>query len=239
MGERDRKRAAGLMAGAVVAVAGAAGAAAVLGRGKADATIGRHEDHFLDEEASGRGEPAGGPDPESRESGYDIKDANVRSLVKIIAVSLTLMIVSVAAVFYMFARFDRAFQEPNSDLTAQQRAAVPPPLPHLQAVPYHDLDAVLMEQTRRLTTYGWDDSEHKGAHIPIERAIQQVIGKPLDGPAQADAAGPKGSNAPQQATPAFNADIRQEKPANHIQGEGNPDAVAPSYKTNPLPETKP
>ena len=120
-------------------------------------------------------------------------------------------------------------------LTAEQRAPILPPLPHLQAEPYRDIDAVLMEQTRRLTTYGWNGPDHRDGHIPIERAIQQVVGKPLDGPAQADAAGPRGTDAPQQATPAFNADIQQQKPANRIQGEGNPNAVAPSV-TEPLGE---
>lgn len=239
MSERDRKNAVGLAAG--VAAAGAAvGAAAMFGTRKAKGQRGAvPEEDYPDAETSGRGEPAGGPDPESRKSGYDVKDASVSALVKIIAFSVTMLIVSVAAVFYMFSRFDHGYQQPNKDFTAQQLAPVPPPLPHLQAVPYHDIDAVLMEQTQRLTTYGWNSSDHKGAHIPIERAIQQVIGKPLDASAQADAAGPKGSDAPQMATPAYNADLRQEKPANRVQGEGHPTAVAPTFKTEPLPETKP
>ena len=238
MSDRDKKRAFGIAAGAAVAAASAVGAVAMFGRGdKTDTSPPAIE--FSDEETSGRGQPSRGPDPASRESGYDLMDASVASLVKIIALAVTTLVVSVAAVFFMFSRFDRAFQEPNKDLTAQQRAPVPPPLPHLQAVPYNDIDAVLMEQTRRLTTYGWDSSAHKGAHIPIERAIQQVIGKPLDQSAQADAVGPKSSDAPQPATPAFNADIQQAKPANRVQGEGNLDAVAPTFKMEPLPEAKP
>ena len=230
MSDRDRKIALGVAAGAA-----AAGAAAMLGMkaAKGKSASAPKVDN-PDEEQSGRGKPAAGPDPESRESGYDVKDASVSSLVKVIAISLTIMVVSVAAVFFMFSRFDRAYQEPNADLTAEQRAPILPPLPHLQAEPYRDIDAVLMQQTQRLTTYGWDGADHKGAHIPIERAIQQVIGKPLDGSAQADAAGQKGSDAPQQATPALSADLPQDKPANRVQGEGNPNAVAPN-----VTETKP
>ena len=239
MAERD-KLAIGIAAGAAVAAAGAAGAAAMLRRADKASDRGRSTPvpEAL-EEASGRGDPSGGPDQESRESGYDVKDAKVGALVKIIAISMTLMIVSLAVVFYVYARFDKAYQEPNADLTAEQRAPIVPPLPHLQAQPYRDIDAVLMQQTRRLTTFGWNGSDHKSAHIPIERAIQQVIGKPLDGPAQADAAGPKGSNAPQPATPAYNADIQQEKPANRVQGEGNPNTVTPSVTVPLTPETKP
>ena len=239
MSERDRKIAFGLAAGATAAAVGAA--AAVFGR----RTIakGRTSDGSElvdpDEETSGRGRSTGGPDAESRESGYDVKDARVGSLVKIIAVSLTLMIVSVAAVFYAYSRFDAFYQEPNGDLTAQQSAPIVPPLPHLQAEPYRDIDAVLMQQTQRLTTYGWNGPDHKSAHIPIQRAIQQVIGKPLDAAAQADAAGPRGSDAPQPATPAYNADIVQEKPANRVQGEGNANAVAPTITQPPASDAKP
>ena len=229
----------GLAAGAVAAV----GAAAILGRvdraSDKDETTPVSEAAYPLEEVSGRGEPAEGPDPESRESGYDLKDAKVSALIKIIAISLTTMIVSTTAVFYMFSRFDHAYREPDGTLTAEQRAPIVPPLPHLQAEPYRDIDAVLMEQTRRLTSFGWNSSDHTGAHIPIERAIQQVIGKPLDGPAQADAAGPKGSDAPQPATPALNADLPQDKPANRIQGEGNPNAVAPNLPAPPAPGAKP
>ena len=117
MSERDRKIALGVAAGA--AAVGMAGAAAVFGNRNArskDPSVSAEEDP--DEEASGRGEPAGGPDLESRKSGYDLKDASVRSLVKVIAVSLTIMIGSTAAVFYMFSRFDHAYQEPNGDRTA-------------------------------------------------------------------------------------------------------------------------
>ena len=237
MSERDRKIALGVAAGA--AAVGAAGAAAVFGARNSKSQRGAvPEAEDPDEETSGRGQPAAGPDPESRESGYDLKDASVRSLVKVIVISLTLMVLSVAAVFAMFSRFDHAFQEPNGDLTAEQVAPIMPPLPHLQAEPYRDIDASLMQQTQRLTTYGWNGSDHTTAHIPIERAIQQVIGKPLDGSAQADAAGPKGADAPQPATPDDNADLPQEKPADRVQGEGNTFSAAPRVMQPPA-ETKP
>ncbi len=238
MVERETKTfAIGVAAGAAVLAVGA-GTAAMLGGREGRDKGSRPEVDDPAEDVSGRGNPSGGPDAESRESGFDVKDASVSALVKIIAVSLTVMVVSTAAVFYMFSRFDYAYQAPNKDLTAEQLKPVEPPLPHLQAVPYREIDATLMEQTQRLTTYGWNSSDHKAAHIPIQRAIQQVIGKPLDGSAEADASGPRGSTAPQQATPAYNADIQQNKPADRIQGEGNPDKVAPSY-TPKQPETKP
>ena len=230
MAEREKTQfALGVAAGAAVMAAGAGAAAALVGGRDKSKPPSMPDADNLEEDISGRGDPSGKPDAESVESGYDIKDANVSALVRTIALALTVMVASLAAVFYMFSRFDHAYQASNKDLTAQQLAPIEPPLPHLQAVPYREIDATLLQQTRKLTTYGWTSSDHKAAHIPIERAIQQVIGKPLDGQAQTDAAGPEGSSEPQQATPALNADIQQNKPANRVQGEGNPNTIAPSY----------
>ena len=40
-----------------------------------------------------------------------------------------------------------------------------PPLPHLQAEPYHEIEATLMEQKPTAsTTYGWNDAAHQSAH---------------------------------------------------------------------------
>ena len=153
------------------------------------------------EEQMGRGRPGKGPSHRSRDAGYETTDANVRVLVGIMVVSVTLIVGGLTAVFLMFARFDRGYQAPNATLTAVQKASIETPLPHLQADPIRDIGAVLMEQTRRLTTYGWNDPDHRSAHIPISRAMQQVVGRPLDGPTQttvgdgaADVARPAGLN---------------------------------------------
>ena len=133
------------------------------------------------------------------------------------------------SVFLMFARFDRGFRAPDKILTSVQRAPIAPPLPHLQANPYRDLNTVLMAQDRRLTTYGWNDPDHTSAHIPIERAMQQVVGKPLDATAEADAAGAPGTTQAFPAEPALEPLRPQNKPANSVEGEGRAGKVAPSY----------
>ena len=178
---------------------------------------------------AGRGRPGAKPSVRSREAGYETSDANVRSLVIIMIVAVMLMGGGLASVFLMFARFDRGFRAPDKVLTAVQRAPIDPPLPHLQEDPYRDLNVVLMEQDRRLTSYGWNDPDHTSAHIPIARAMQQVVGKPLDGTAEADAAGAPGSTQAFPSEPAVEALRPQNKPANTVQGEGRADKVAPSY----------
>lgn len=181
----------------------------------------------------GRGRASRGPSRQSREAGHETTDANIRSLALTMLTAVTLMAAGLTGVFFMYGRFDKGNQAPNAKLTAQQRAKLAPPLPHLQADPYQDIDAVLMEQNRRLTTYGWNDPAHASAHIPIARAMQQVVGKPLDASANDDASGSPGASRSFPPNPAFNALDQQHKPANRIQGEGRPGSVAPSYTPKP------
>jgi hypothetical protein len=50
-----------------------------------------------------------------------------------------------------------------------------PPEPRLQTNPGGDLKALKQEEDRRLGTYGWIDREQQVLHMPIERAMDQVI----------------------------------------------------------------
>lgn len=177
----------------------------------------------------GRGEPATKPSRASEQAGYELDDTRVRDLVLIMVVSLVMMVGAVTGVFFMYSSFDRHFLAANASMTSQQKTQLMPPLPHLQAEPYRDIDAVLMEQEHRLTTYGWNSADHANGHIPIERAMQQIVGKPLDSAAQADAVRAAGTAKSMPETPAFSAVRETNKPANRIQGEGRPGAVAPSF----------
>lgn len=130
--------------------------------------------------ATGRGRPIDPPSPTALAHGYETVDTNVRALVVIIAVSVTLIVGGLATVFTMYATFARHDRASAQTMTLEQKATIIPPEPHLQADPYRDLGAALMAQTQALTTYGWADAEHKQAHIPIDRAMSLVIGHPLD-----------------------------------------------------------
>lgn len=130
--------------------------------------------------ATGRGRPIDAPSATALTHGYETVDTNVRALVIIMAVSIALIIGGLAAVFTMYAAFSRHDRASAETMTAEQKAPIMPPEPHLQADPYRDLGAAVMEQTQALTTYGWADADHKQAHIPIDRAMALVVGKPLD-----------------------------------------------------------
>ena len=59
-------------------------------------------------------------------------------------------------------------------------AAVPadavPPAPRLQADPRRDLLATQQAQQQRLQSYGWDDPQHRYAHVPVARAMAMMAG---------------------------------------------------------------
>ncbi len=185
--------------------------------------------------AAGRGAPSGGVDRASREAGYEVVDTDVRSLIKVMVVAIGLGIVSLTLVFWMFARFNAHYRGASAGLTSQQSAAIVPPLPHLQADPYRDIDTTVMEQRKRIDTYGWDDPSHRQAHIPVARAMRQVVGTSLDADVRSE---PLKSPAPALAPATSPVDRAepQDKPANHMQGEGRPGMVAPSY--DPRAESK-
>ena len=131
--------------------------------------------------ATGRGRPIDAPSAAALAHGYETVDTNVRALVIIIAISVALIVGGLASVFAVYASFARHDRASAQAMTLEQKATIMPPEPHLQADPYRDLNAALMEQTQVLTTYGWVDADHKQARIPIDRAMALVIGKPLDG----------------------------------------------------------
>lgn len=49
-----------------------------------------------------------------------------------------------------------------------------PPAPQLQAEPRRDLLATQVAQQRRLQQYGWDDPQHRFAHIPLSQAMARL-----------------------------------------------------------------
>jgi len=56
-----------------------------------------------------------------------------------------------------------------------REARVVPPQPRLQDNPSRDLESLRTDERRRLESYGWIDRERRILHIPIERAMEQVM----------------------------------------------------------------
>ncbi len=74
------------------------------------------------------------------------------------------------------------------------------PEPRLQTQSHADLDRLLAAQRKTLSTYSWADPAQQTVRIPIERAMQLVIGRgehaldPLQLPAITPAPGSRGSD---------------------------------------------
>ena len=222
-----------MAAGLAVAAVGASVLYDRYGRGTGRTNVSDEADASADL-ATGRGQSQGPVAVSSLDAGYEVEDTNVRGIVIVMAVAVALMILGVAAIFHMYAGFDRHFAAASSGLTVEQREAIIPPLPHLQAFPYRDIDALLTEQRQRIDSYGWSDPAHRQAHIPIAQAMRLVVGKSLDTPAAVD-----GNTAPISSVLPAKRDVPpQAKPANHVQGEGRAGAIAPTYQPSPS-ETKP
>ena len=115
-----------------------------------------------------------GPGPETR-------DVNVRNTVLAmagLALAAAAVIGGMAFTMHALAARQRAALPA---LTPQQTARLVPPPPNLQANPYVDLDKTRAESRARLDGYGYLDSAHSRARIPLDRAMQLTVGRSLDG----------------------------------------------------------
>jgi hypothetical protein len=51
----------------------------------------------------------------------------------------------------------------------------------LQVQPKADLDRLRADESQRLTTYGWVDRKQRVVRIPIEQAIDLLVGRGIAG----------------------------------------------------------
>jgi hypothetical protein len=61
------------------------------------------------------------------------------------------------------------------ELAARRNVHSQPPIPHLQAHPQADLEALHVQKHRVLDSYGWVDRQAGLVHIPIERAMSLLL----------------------------------------------------------------
>jgi hypothetical protein len=158
----------------------AAGAVALFANGRGRARLAPASAPTADTVESGRGRPQGAPSADARAHGYETVDTDVRALALIMIVAILIMASGTALVFSVYAAFSRQDQAVGRTLTPEQARVIPPPEPRLQADPVKELAALLEAQRERLSTYGWSDGAPRTPHIPITRAMELVVGKPLD-----------------------------------------------------------
>ena len=100
----------------------------------------------------------------SRQPHYQPDTVDARQLLRVGAI-FALAFGLILALMYLLWR-------PQSPRRPQADAV--PPAPQLQADPRRDLLATQMAQQRRLQQYGWNDPQHRSAHIPLQQAMARL-----------------------------------------------------------------
>jgi hypothetical protein len=129
---------------------------------------------------SGRGRHRSSPSAAAISSGYEPKDISARDVSIILGAMAATTALVIGIVFVTVWRFNINRNENLAKLTSQETAQIVPPSPHLQADPFADLARVQSREARLLSGYGWLNTNHTLARIPIDRAMTLSVGKSLD-----------------------------------------------------------
>jgi hypothetical protein len=120
---------------------------------------------------------------------HERNDADVRLLARY----LVLLVIGVVAVYLSVAGFWRYATRKEVRRPVVSRWAAPsevPPEPRLQVAPERDLQQMLQQDLTYLNSYGWSDPNRGLVHIPIERAMEELVQKGLPARAMRAPEGP-------------------------------------------------
>ncbi|MDP4024707.1 hypothetical protein Q8W71_18935 [Methylobacterium sp. NEAU 140] len=112
--------------------------------------------------------------------GHETEDVNVRNTALAMAGLAGAALVAIGIMIWLMGAFAASQRAALPTLTPQQTARLRPPPPHLQPDPYADLDRERASAERALSAYGYLDPARTRARIPIDRAMQLSVGRPLD-----------------------------------------------------------
>ncbi|HEX7794586.1 MAG TPA: hypothetical protein VF456_09560 [Vicinamibacterales bacterium] len=106
------------------------------------------------------------------ERGYEPRDVSVSALAAF-GVLLTLILATVLGASHDLA-FDLAKWAGHSS-SAKVTSVFHPPTPMLEVDPERDLTTFRQREDTQLGSYGWVDRAAGTVHIPIERAMDQMV----------------------------------------------------------------
>jgi hypothetical protein len=111
------------------------------------------------------------------EDSYEPYDVDVGRILRW-GLGLVAMVVGTLVVSWVFFDALAAYesrQDPELAPMAKVRPPEIPPQPRLQVQPKQDLEQVLDQQNRMLSTYGWVDEKNGVVQVPIDRAMELVL----------------------------------------------------------------
>src|SRR5579884_275618 len=107
--------------------------------------------------------------------GHEKKEADVRLIIETmvgLAISVAVVIVIVWGVFVLFEKTTKE-PAPSPVATAPQV----PPGPRVEEHPWEELKALRAKEDELLNNYGWVDQKAGTVHIPIDKAMDEVVNK--------------------------------------------------------------
>jgi hypothetical protein len=126
------------------------------------------------------------------------RELDVRSVVSF-GIGLGLAMTVVLALVWLLLAHWKTLQiarDPRPSPVAEANVPRLPPEPRLQSAPVKDMDELRAREASVLTSYAWVDKRAGIVRIPIDRAIDIVVGQGLPAPP------PQATPEPQGATPA-------------------------------------
>jgi hypothetical protein len=110
--------------------------------------------------------------------GYERRDVNTRAILYFVAVLFILLVVSLVSMRWLFGYFS-ATQPLGPAASPFTNVRTLPAGPRLQVQPVADLDLVRAAQEETLHSYSWVDRANGKVRIPIERAMDLLVERPL------------------------------------------------------------
>lgn len=123
--------------------------------------------------------PAANTQRDPNDPGHETRDVDVRNTALVMGgLALTALAV-IGTMIWLMHVFTTNQRQALPALTPQQTARLAPPAPNLQANPYADIDRERAASEARLAGYGYRDAAHTRARIPIDRAMELIVGRSL------------------------------------------------------------
>jgi hypothetical protein len=108
-------------------------------------------------------------------TGHEHREADPRLIVETI-IGLTISVIVVCVIVWgIFVLFEKTSPEPHPSPVALQPQL--PPGPHVEEHPAEELKALRAREQDLLNKYGWVDQKAGTVHIPIDKAMDEVVGK--------------------------------------------------------------
>jgi len=155
-----------------------------------------------------------------RKEGYERRDANIRALINFGIGLAVLVVVVIFLMRWMFGFVSK--EEPlGPPPTPFENARTLPPQPRLQVEPHVDLKAYCEEQVNDLNSYRWVDERAGIVHIPIDRAMDDLLKQGL--PTRPQGQPNEVDNVPSAGTVQVPNPIGRGGPCSYL-AEGSPGA---------------